>query len=164
MTFITCKHQKYLQATLENEDEFSYSCLYGPFQQNNRPKCKGDPGWRWRYRSLLQDTRFFKNIVFLQNLRFKCKNEDMWYVELDLHCIQQEVADFEIAYCWMNPLRWHSYDWRCFEHFTSIPFPLSTKKNEYLKWNFVRSRFKNISNMHLPICSVDDFINYGICV
>lgn len=160
MELIVDNYQKYLQNELENEHEFSHSELYELFR--GMSICKRSPGWKRRYDSLRQDTNFFKNIVVLHKIRARCDDENMLHIELDMMRIPQEVADFEVVYTWMRPTRWYSYDWRVLEHGVDYPIPSYTSMKEMKSWDMLRDRFKKIIREHLPICSVNDFINFKV--
>ena len=154
-SFITAKHLKYLKRTLESKQEFSYSELYFVPKSWNADSHK-----RRRYLSLKQDTKFYKNICSVLKTIEYSKNEDEWLIKLDLKRIPQEVADFVVAYTWMHPGRWFSYDWRKYPQCGIKPWNVS--EFEWDAWRLVDTRFKKIAREHLPICTVDKFIEHEI--
>lgn len=156
MKCITSKHLKYLKNTLENKHEFSYEHLY--FKPTFRTR-----RYRSKYATLQQGTSFFRNLVDIIETLFNCESEEEWHIKLDLKRIPQEVADFVIAYVWLCPGRWFNYDWRFLNGECKDPVPAFSSKLESDAWHIVNDRFKKIARDHLPICSVDDFINYEIC-
>ena len=153
--FITSKHLKYLKRTLESKQEFSHEELYFVPKSYNVDKQR-----RRRYLSLKQDTNFFKNICCVLSTVEYSKNEDEWLIKLDLKRIPQEVADFVIAYTWMCPCRWFNYDWRKYPQCGIKPWNVSDF--EWDAWRLVDTRFKKIAREHLPICTVNNFIEHEI--
>ena len=79
--------------------------------------------------------------------------------------IPQEVADFVVAYTWMCPGRWFSYDWHKYPQCEITPYnitPYDVSEFEWDAWRLIDTRFKKIAREHLPICTVDKFIEYEI--
>ena len=142
-----------MKNTLENKHEFSYEHLY--FKPTFRTR-----RYRSKYATLQQGTNFFRNLVDIIETVYNCKNEEEWRIKLDLKRIPQEVADFAIAYYWMCPGKWFSYDWRFLNGKCEDPAPSFLSRLESDAWNIVNDRFVKIAREHLPICSVDYFINY----
>lgn len=158
MKFITSKHLKYLKRSLESKHEFSYEELY--FKPSYRTK------WhKGRYAILQHGTNFFNNLIRVLETVFDSKTKEEWHIKLDLLRIEQEVADFAIAYFWMCPGRWFSRDWRFLNRKhedlnRKHEDPFIFSKNELNAWQIVNGRFMKIAKDHLPICSVDYFIDY----
>jgi len=159
-SFITAKHLKYLKRTLESKQEFSHEELYFVPKSLNADNHK-----RRRYASLKQDTKFYKNICSVLKTIECSKNEDEWLIKLDLKRIPQEVADFVVAYTWMCPGRWFSYDWRKYPQCEITPYnitPYDVSEFEWDAWRLIDTRFKKIAREHLPICTVKKFIEHEI--
>ena len=177
---ITSNHIEYLKSTLEPEEGYPYQELYewsNEFIQahymslvyfdNKRcvPKdlisfIESYP-WKNRYNSMVQHGTFYENIVKLEDIRMNENTEDKWRVILDLKNIPYEMANFEICYCWMTPGKLFSADWRKFgEDMYSVP-PFQTVE-EVNAWRFVDSMYKKISREHLPICTVEEFMEMKI--
>ena len=180
MTQICHSHLEYLKSTLESEEGYSHPELYAwsdkyidaenvksLYGSNvlRYPKCILDLiidfPWTNRYNSLVQHGAFFENIVKLEQIRWPESDEEKWRIELDLNNIPYEIANFEICYCWMDPGRCFSYDWRILKEDVHLvlPFPSESESNA---WDFVYKMFKKISDKHLPICTVEDFLETSI--
>lgn len=154
MTLIYENHIKYLQDTLESEIKFSYPELYdGPFSEDS---LFGNSN-AMRYQCLNQRTPFFNNLVRLQAIRLACHDIDEWRISIDLKLIPQCIADFEICYCWMCPERWFPGNMKD-QLYQLLCSKLHIVDCEVDAWHLVDDRFNEITKMHLPICSVDDFI------
>ena len=168
---ITSNHIEYLKQELEPEEGYPHKELYEFADRyilwhdllekyRDNPEFAVDPCFEWkdRYNSLVQRGVFFNNLIKLQSLRYYVKSEDQWKIALDLEVIPEEIANFEICYCWMNPGRWFSYDWTLIgeDPLSTPPFPSINESNA---WNFVEIMFKKISQLHLPICNVEYFMN-----
>ena len=185
---ITNNHIEYLKSTLEPEEGYPYQELYewsNKFIQahymslvySDSKKCipkdiisliESYP-WKNRYNCLVQHGTFYENIIKLEDIRWNENDEDKWRVALDLKNIPYEMANFEVCYCWMSPGRycWMSperffcTDWRKFEEDVhSMPsFQSDVEANA---WHFVDSMYKKISREHLPICTVEEFMETKI--
>ena len=169
---ITSNHIEYLKQELEPEEGYPYKELYEwadryiewhDFLEKHKddPEFVADPFFRWkdRYNSLVQRGVFFNNLVKLESLRYDVKSEEAWKIALDLEDIPEYIADFEICYCWMNPGRCFTDDWRKLEDAKLSPYvPPFPDIKELNAWNFVDNRYKKILKEHLPICTVEDFL------
>ena len=169
---ITSNYIEYLKQELEPEKgyphkelyEFAdkYILWYDLLEKNiDHPEFVVDPCFEWkdRYNSLVQRGVFFNNLIKLESLRYNAKNEEAWKIFLGLECIPEEIANFEICYCWMRPGRWFSWDWRDLDDqaktgFTP-PFPSMQESNA---WQFVNERYKKIVNEHLPMSTFNKFV------
>ena len=171
---ITSNHIEYLKQELEPEEGYPHKELYAFADKyllwhDLLEKNKDDPGfaanpfckWEDRYDSLVQRGTFFNNVITLQMLRYDAESEEAWKIALDLEGIREEVANFEICYCWMCPERWFSHDWRELddpEIRSCFSFPPFSSEAEMIAWNFVRKRYKKIVEDHLPMCTFDEFV------
>ena len=169
---ITSNHIEYLKHELEPEEGYPHKELYEFADKyilwhDLLEKHQGDlefavdPYFKWedRYNSLVQRGVFFDNLVKLESLRYGVESEEAWKIALDLEGILEEVANFEICYCWMNPGRMFSWDWRDLDDpakASSMP-PFSSMQ-ESNAWCFVDERYKKIVNEHLLMCTVEDFL------
>lgn len=90
----------------------------------------------------------------MQAIRWACHDIDEWRINIDLKLIPQCIADFEICYCWMRPERWFPYDMKDQLLYSELHIADCVVD----AWHLVDDRFNEITKMHLPICSVDDFI------
>lgn len=165
-------HIEYLKQTLETEEGYPHKELYEfadnyILWHNLLEKYKDDPGfaadpyfkWEDRYNSLMPRGVFFNNLVKLYSLRYNVKSEEAWKIALDLEDIPMEVANFEVCYCWMNPRRCFSWDWRDLDDLAKAGFtPPFSSMQESNAWFFVNERYKKISREHLPMCTVEDFL------
>lgn len=169
---ITSNHIEYLKQELEPEEGYPHKELYEWADKyilwhDLLEKHQGDlefaadPYFEWkdRYNSLVQRGAFFSNLAKLESLRYYAKSEEEWKIALDLEGIPEEVANFEICYCWMNPARYFSWDWRDLDDpakaGTTPPFSSMQESNA---WDFVSERYKKIVNEHLPMCTFDEFV------
>lgn len=169
---ITSNHIEYLKQELEPEEGYPHKELYEFADKyilwhdllekhQGDPEFAVDPNFKWedRYNSLVQRGVFFNNLVKLESLRYNAESEEPWKITLDLEDIPEYVADFEICYCWMNPGRMFSWDWRDLYDPVKAGYtpPFPTIK-ELRAWDFVDNRYKKILKEHLPICTVEDFL------
>ena len=169
---ITSNHIEYLKRELEPEEGYPHKELYEWADKyilwhDLLEKHQGDPEfaadpyfvWKDRYCSLAQRGVFFSNLAKLESLRYNADGEEAWKIALDLEDIPEEVANFEICYCWMNPGRWFSWDWRDLDDpakaGTTPPFSSMQESNA---WCFVADQYKKIVNDHLPMCTFDEFV------
>ena len=169
---ITSNYIEYLKQELEPEEGYPHKELYEFADKyilwhdllekhRDNPEFAVDPCFEWkdRYNSLMQKGVFFNNLIKLESLRYNAKSEEEWKIILDLEDILEEIANFEICYCWMNPGRWFSWDWRDLDDpaKTSFipPFPSMQESNA---WQFVNERYKKIVNEHLLMCTFSEFI------
>ena len=177
---ITSNHIEYLKSTLEPEEGYPYPELYewsDEFIRAHNAQLEYFDSkirvpielkilmeryqWKNRYNSMVQHGTFYENIVKLEDIRLHENIEDKWRVALDLKNIPYEMANFEICYCWMTPGKLFSDDWRKFEEdMYSVP-PFQTIE-EVNAWRFVDSMYKKISREHLPICTVEEFMETKI--
>ena len=177
---ITSNHIEYLKSTLEPEEGYPYPELYewsDEFIRAHNAQLEYFDSkirvpielkilmeryqWKNRYNSMVQHGTFYENIVKLEDIRLHENIEDKWRVALDLKNIPYEMANFEVCYCWMSPGRLFSVDWRKFEEDVhSMPsFQIDVEANA---WYFVDSMYKKISREHLPICTVEEFMETKI--
>lgn len=179
---ITSNHIEYLKQELEPEEGYPHEELYAwaykyieSYSASMRyasssfvcPKyvidlMKEFP-WEHRYNTLVQQGTFFENIVKLESLRYDVESEELWKIALDLEGIPEKVANFEICYCWMNPGRMFSWDWRDLDDPAKAGYtPPFSSMRESNAWFFVNERYKKIVNKHLPICTVEEFMTKKI--
>ena len=177
---ITSNHIEYLKSTLEPEEGYPYPELYEWSDEfiraHNAPLEYFDSKirvpielkilmeryqWKNRYNSMVQHGTFYENIVKLEDIRLHDNTEDKWRVALDLKNIPYEMANFEVCYCWMSPGRLFTVDWRKFEENVYYSSAFQTVK-EVNAWRFVDSMYKKISREHLPICTVEEFMETKI--
>ena len=177
---ITSSHIEYLKSALEPEEGYPYQELYEWsdefIQAHNAPLAYFDSKirvpielkilmenypWKNRYNFMVQHGTFYENIVKLEDIRLHDNTEDKWRVALDLKNIPYEMANFEICYCWMSPGRLFTVDWRKFEKNVYYSPQFQTVK-EVNAWRFVDSMYKKISREHLPICTVEEFMETKI--
>ena len=177
---ITSNHIEYLKSTLEPEEGYPYPELYEWSDEfiraHNAPLEYFDSKirvlnelkilmeryqWKNRYSSMVQHGTFYENIIKLEDIRLHENIEDKWRVALDLKNIPYEMANFEICYCWMSPGRLFTVDWRKFEEDVYYSPSFQTIK-EVNAWRFVDSMYKKISREHLPICTVEEFMETKI--
>lgn len=173
---ITSNYIEHLKQELEPEEGYPHKELYEfadsyILWHNLLEKYKDDPGfaadpyfkWEDRYNSLLQRGVFYNNLVKLESLRYDVESEEAWKIVLDLIDIPVEVANFEICYCWMNPGRMFSWDWRDLDDpakaGSTPPFSSIQESNA---WHFVNERYKKIVNEHLPMCTFDGFVSFEL--
>ena len=169
---ITSNHIEYLKQELEPEEGYPHKELYEWADKyilwhdllekhKGDPEFAADPYFKWedRYNSLVQRGVFFNNLAKLESLRYDIESEEPWKIALDLEGIPVEVANFEICYCWMNPGRWFSWDWRDLDDPAKAGYmPPFSSMRESNAWFFVNERYKKIVNEHLPMCTFSKFI------
>lgn len=166
---ITENHIAYILNELEAEDSYSHEELYEwsekYIEAREHPELfdEDDPReWLWssRYATLRQNTRFFKNLAFLEDMRYDARSEEEWMINLNLRGVAQKIADFEICYAWSCPGRVFSFDWRELETGieNSYAYPPFSSEREMNAWNFLNDRYRKISENNLPICTVDFFL------
>lgn len=177
---INNNHIEYLKSTLEPEEGYPYQELYAWSNEfiraHNASLAYFDSKicvpielkilmeryqWKNRYNSMVQHGTFYENIVKLEDIRLNENDEDKWRVALDLKNIPYEMANFEVCYCWMSPGRLFTIDWRKFEEDVYYSPQFQTIK-EVNTWRFVDSMYKKISREHLPICTVEEFMEMKI--
>lgn len=133
MRTITDNYIEYLHSALEPDDGYPYPEMYqdskmylkvhDAIKQYNASNSQNDIlkdlgflaeffPWHRRYSSMVQRGTFYNNITKLEAVRWHCNDEDQWKIKLDLEDIPVEMANFEICYCWMNPGRLFSADFR----------------------------------------------------
>jgi len=177
---ITCNYIEYLKNSLEPDEGYPHKELYewsnkyieAYYVQTSyassalnvpRDLCTLVKNYKWkdRYCTLVRHGTFFDNIIKLDEIRRRINSEEDWRIELDLKNIPYEMANFEICYCWMNPGRLFSYDWRILEKdvYSAPPFPTELEADD---WIFVDKMYKKISREHLPICTVEEFMEMKI--
>ena len=173
---ITSNHIEYLKQELEPDEGYPHKELYEWADKyilwhDLLEKHKGDPEfaadpyfkWKDRYCSLAPRGVFFSNLVKLESLRYNADSEEAWKIALDLEDIPAEAANFEICYCWMNPGRLFSWDWRDLDDPAKAGYtPPFSSMQESNDWCFVDDQYKKIVNEHLPICTVEEFMTKKI--
>lgn len=151
-----CKyHIKYLKEKMEPKNGYPYREIYEWNASYLISKEYNNGVFRWenRYGALKQTTTFFKNIVKIADLIYDSKSIEEFIINIDLHNIQKEAANFCICYIYMCPTRWFSFDWRfqdCDSHVIL--------QSEYDAWHIEKSLFEKIDKMNLPMFEVDDFM------
>lgn len=165
---ITKNHIAYLLNELEDVGSYSHKELYEwadkIIEAREHPEMfdgKYLKQWSWssRYATLRQDTRFFKNLAILEDLRYDARSEEEWIINLNLRGISQKIADFEICYTWSSPGRVFSFDWRELDYKDDIhAYPPFSSEREMNAWNFLNDRYRKISENNLPICTVEYFL------
>lgn len=177
---ITSNHIEYLKSTLEPEEGYPYQELYAWSNEfirahnaslayfdskicvpNELKMLMERYQWKNRYSHLTQDGTFFNNIIKLEDIRWYENDEDKWRVALDLKNIPYEMANFEVCYCWMSPGRFFCTDWHKLEE-DAHSMPSFQSNAEANAWHFVDKIYKKISREHLPICTVEEFMETKI--
>jgi len=169
---ITSNYIEYLKQELEPDEGYPHKELYEFADKyilwhdllekhQDDPEFAVDPYFKWedRYNSLVQRGVFFSNLVKLESLRYDVESEEQWKIALDLEDIPEEVANFEICYCWMYPGKLFSWDWRDLDDPKKAPnTPPFSSIQESNAWFFVNDRYKKIVSKHLPMCTFEDFL------
>ena len=159
---ITSNHIAKLKEKLEAEDGYSYQEMYewNEFYLKAKPPKNKWKNFEWsqRYLTLKQSGPFYNNVCAVDDVVWRSKSLDEFMLKVSLLGFPQEAVDFAICYIWMGPGRVFTQDWRELEHETQPPLPPFSSERESTAWRIYDGRYKEISEKHLPILEVDDFI------